>query len=688
MRAILPLALPLALILPLLAFAQPAAAALSPEAVAAATDRLIARHGPGQAERIRLGVRQVAERWWPEDGDEAAFANFCEESFLADPGDARAALDRLETVLEQMQGHLHEVRRELVTPLDLDTGPVRPWDRLLADVDLSAHLTADLFAGKAAFLVLLNFPVRPLEEMLTQGTGWDRDTWARARLAEGFARRTPPAVLAEITRASAAADNYIAGYNIRLDRLLDAAGARPFPEGLRLITHWGLRDELGSRYADPQGLARQRLIARVMERIVTQTIPQAVIDNPNVTWSPESNVVAPVAGSTAPVADLAAREPDTRYARILEVFRAVAAEDPYDPVTPTFVRRRFERDRQVPEAEVERLLVSVLASPEVQEVAREISRRLGRPLEPFDIWYTGFKPRGAYSEAELDAVTRQRYPDVAAFQADLPRILTGLGFTAERAAWLAARIVVDPSRGAGHAMGAVRREDRAHLRTRIAATGMDYKGYNIAIHELGHNVEQVFSLNAVDRWLLAGVPNNAFTEALAFVFQQRDLELLGLARPDEASRRAEALADLWAVYEISGVSLVDMRMWRWIYAHPQATPAELREATVAIAREVWNQYFAPVLGVRDSLLLGVYSHMVAYALYLPDYALGHLIGFQVAEHFRGRDFGSEFERMARQGRLTPEAWMRGAVGAPLSAEPLLAAARAALAAERPATGRR
>ena len=681
MRAILPLALPLALILPLLAFAQPVAAALSPEAVAAATDRLIARHGPGQAERIRLGVRQVAERWWPEEGDEAAFATFCEENFLADPGDARAALDRLETVLEQMQGHLHEVRRELVTPLDLDTGPVRPWDRLLADVDLSAHLTADLFAGKAAFLVLLNFPIRTLEEMLTQGSGWDRDTWARARLAESFARRTPPAVLAEITRASAAADNYIAGYNIRLDRLLDARGERLFPEGLRLITHWGLRDELGSRYADPEGLPRQRMIARVMERIVTQTIPQAVIDNPNVTWSPESNVVAPVAGAAAPVADLGAREADTRYARILEVFRAVAAEDRYDPVTPTFVRRRFERDRQVPEAEVEKLLISVLASPEVKEVAREISRRLGRPLEPFDIWYTGFKPRGAYSEAELDAVTRQRYPDVAAFQADLPRILTGLGFTAERAAWLAARIVVDPSRGAGHAMGAVRREDRAHLRTRIAATGMDYKGYNIAIHELGHNVEQVFSLNGVDRWLLAGVPNNAFTEALAFVFQQRDLELLGLARPDEASRRSAALADLWAVYEISGVSLVDMRMWRWIYAHPQATPAELREATVTIAREVWNEYFAPVVGARDSLLLGVYSHMVAYALYLPDYALGHLIGFQVAEHFSGRDFGSEFERMARQGRLTPEAWMRGAVGAPLSAEPLLAATRAALAAE-------
>ena len=35
-------------------------------------------------------------------------------------------------------------------------------------------------------------------------------------------------------------------------------------------------------------------------------------------------------------------------------------------------------------------------------------------------------------------------------------------------------------------MGAVRRQDRAHLRTRIGAGGMDYKGYNIAVHELGH----------------------------------------------------------------------------------------------------------------------------------------------------------------------------------------------------------
>ena len=183
------------------------------------------------------------------------------------------------------------------------------------------------------------------------------------------------------------------------------------------------------------------------------------------------------------------------------------------------------------QTEVEKLLVSVLDSEEVTLLAKEIGRRLGRPLEPFDIWYNGLSAREGQDEAKLDALTKEKYPTVAAFQADLPNVLAGLGFSPERSAWIAARIVVDPSRGAGHAMGAVRRGDLAHLRTRIPAGGMLYKGYNIAIHELGHNVEQVFSLDGIDHWALSGVPNNGFTEALAFVFQERDLELLGLGKP-------------------------------------------------------------------------------------------------------------------------------------------------------------
>ncbi|HPA96373.1 MAG TPA: hypothetical protein PLQ31_03415 [Thermoanaerobaculia bacterium] len=656
------------------------ATAPAPGLPAAAVDnavaRLVALHGEAHAARARLGAAQVAARWWPEDGDEAAYLAFCEAQFLTDEADLTAAAERLSRVLEEMTGRLHEIRREQLTPLDLDTGPVRPWDELFVQVDLDTHLLADLFASKVAFFALLNYPVRSLAEMLAEGPEWSRETWARARLMEQFATRIPQPVLQRASEAMTAADQYIAGYNIRMDRLVTADGQRPFPEGLRLISHWGLRDELGSRYADPEGLARQRLIAAVMERIVRQEIPAAVIDNPDLLWDPVANRVQPLAGGEAVAS---APEPDRRYEQILSVFRAVAAADPFAPDTPSWIRRQFERNRQIPEAEFERLLVSVLAAPEVKLVGAEAARRLGRPLEPFDIWYSGFKPRGRYGEAELDQLTRARYPTVAAVQADLPRLLRDLGFTPERAEWIAARVVVDPSRGAGHAMGAVRRGDQAHLRTRVAAGGMDYKGYNIAVHEFGHNVEQVFSLDGIDYWPLSGVPNNAFTEAFAFTFQHRDLELLGLGSEDAANRHARALADLWATYEIAGVSLVDMRMWRWLYAHPEATAAELRQATVTIAQEVWNEYFAPVFGVRDSVLLGIYSHMVGYPLYLPDYALGHLIAFQIAEHLHGRDFGAEFERMARQGRLTPDAWMRGAVGSPPSAEPLLAVVREALA---------
>jgi hypothetical protein len=79
-------------------------------------------------------------------------------------------------------------------------------------------------------------------------------------------------------------------------------------------------------------------------------------------------------------------------------------------------------------------------------------------------------------------------------------------------------------------------------------------------------------------------------------------------------------------------------------------------------------------------LLAVYSHMVSNGLYLPDYPIGHVIASQLGRSFREGDFGRDFERVCRQGRLTPDAWMRGAVGVPLSAQAMLAEARRALTA--------
>jgi hypothetical protein len=408
-----------------------------------------------------------------------------------------------------------------------------------------------------------------------------------------------------------------------------------------------------------------------------------------VDWDPFTNAVTPAPSSEVetggrPKPPGAEREPDTRYARLLACFKAARAVDPHTPVTPSLIRRRFEVDREIPEARVEALFTEILTSPLVPRIAAMIQTRLGRRLEPFDVWYDGFRPRAKYPEAELDALTKKKYPTAEAYRADMPRLFEGLGFTSQKARWLADHIVVDPARGSGHAMPAVRKGDVPHLRTRVPPGGMDYKGYNIAVHEMGHNVEQLFSLYEVDHWLLSRVPNTAFTEALAFVFQARDLELLGLPGPNAEAKRLKALNELWQTWEIAGPALVDMRVWHWMYDHPDATPAALKEATVAISRDVWNRYYAPVLGGKDATLPGIYSHMVGYFLYLPDYVLGHLIANQVEERFEksGRPLGEEFERVARYGNVTPDLWMKNATGEPLSARPLFRAAETVLDAEK------
>ncbi|HRZ77722.1 MAG TPA: hypothetical protein P5248_10165, partial [Bacteroidales bacterium] len=317
----------------------------------------------------------------------------------------------------------------------------------------------------------------------------------------------------------------------------------------------------------------------------------------------------------------------------------------------------------------------------VRECGRIISQRLGRPLEPFDIWYDGFKARSGVAESRLDAITRARYPHRDAFQQALPDILRRMGFNPADATRLSAQIQVDPSRGAGHAWGAEMRTEKARLRTRIGPDGMDYKGYNIAIHEFGHTVEQTISLHEVDYYLLNGVPNTSFTEALAFVFQKQDLAMLGMEDKDPLKEQLSALDHLWSNYEIMGVSLVDMKLWQWLYAQEdEVRPAQLREEVVRIATEVWNAYYAPVFGVRDSPILAVYSHMIDYPLYLSAYPIGELIQFQIEHHLRQHTFAPEVLRMYRLGRLSPAQWMKEAVGGELSILPLVNAAESAVAA--------
>lgn len=353
--------------------------------------------------------------------------------------------------------------------------------------------------------------------------------------------------------------------------------------------------------------------------------------------------------------------------------------DPYSPTAPTHIARRFDENREIPEARVKAMLEQVVSSPLIPQVAALIEKRLGRPLEPFDIWYNGFRAKSKYSEAELDRIVAERYPTPEAYQKDIPNMLVKLGFPKDRAEKIAANIAVDPARGSGHAMGAGMRAAKAHLRTRVEKSGMNYKGFNIAVHEMGHNVEQTLSLNDIDHYLLNGVPNTAFTEALAFVFQAQDLELLGLAEPDPQSEALRTLNDFWGTYEIAGVALVDMAAWHWMYDHPNATPEELKQAILQISKDVWNKYYAPVFKKKDVVLLGVYSHMIDSFLYLPDYPIGHLIAHQIEEQVRKTGvIGPEFERMAKFGSLAPDLWMKHATGKPVSADAMLEAAARSL----------
>ncbi len=647
---------------------------------------IVATYGKEQTNRIQTGIQQVSNFWRDEDGDVDIYESFIRSNFAADNETLDSMFFRFQEHLEILNGHLDRIVLNFRKQADLDKGKIYPFDEIFAAYAPGAHVTADFFNNKLAFIALLNFPLSDLDQRSTEGMNWSRRQWAENRLVSRFNARLPAAVQMEISRVSSESEQYIAGYNIWMHHLLDEDGKRLFPPKMRLLSHWNLRDELKAHYARGiDGLPNQLMIQKVIERIVDQTIPQVVIDNPAIDWNPFTNEVfkSDVMDSgkdLEAVSDVnTSPEPDLRYEMLLKNYVAQKSADIYWPTMPNFIQRRFDQGREIPEARVKEMFVSVLKSAHFSAVADLIRKNLGRDLEPFDIWYNGFKPRTKYSEEQLNKIVSEKYPDAAAFKKDIPRMLRELGFTKDRISEIAPLIEVEPARGSGHAWGAQMKGAAAHLRTRIGQQGMDYKGYNIAVHELGHNVEQVISLNNIDYSLLNGVPNTAFTEALAFVFQARDLELLGLENPDAGGEAMKTLNDFWATCEIAGVALVDVAVWHWMYEHPEATAKELRDATLRISKEIWNTYFAPVFGKKDSYLLGIYSHMISYPLYLADYPLGHLIAYQIEERMSSAgSLGEEFNRIAQIGNIAPDLWMMEATGAKVGPEALISATEKAL----------
>jgi hypothetical protein len=646
---------------------------ISEETIVSVISKLKSDAQENQFDRIDRGVRQAAYFWTEADGTPADFAIMCETYSSKTASEREAMFFRMQDNLELILGSFNKVSVGFKIPLHVEKGEILPIDRIYGGFSPEAHFNDDMFANQLAFITILNFPFYSLHEKTVNAGQWTRLDWAYARMGDMFKSRIPAAVLQHYAQVVSDADAYIADYNIYMGNLIDKKGASAFPADMKLITHWGLRDELKSNYSQKNGLDKQATIYEVMLRIIKQEIPKTVINNNQFTWNPFTNKV--FQGDKEVAFEM---EKDLRYRQLLNLFQATKGIDANSPHFPNYIQRKFEEEMEIPVEDIEKVFKEVLQSAEFREVGKVIENRLGRKLQPWDIWYDGFKTRSTLDINMINNTLKSKYPNKEAFESDLPNILVKFGFTADSAASIASKIIVDPSRGAGHAWGAMMKSDKARLRTRIGADGMDYKGYNIAVHEFGHNVEQTISLHNVDYYMLNGVPNTSFTEALAFVFQARDLELLGLEQQNEMKKHLDALDNLWSNAEIMGVSLVDIQVWRWLYAHPDANAEELKQAVIQIAVETWNTYFAPVFGIKDSPILAIYSHMIDSPLYLSAYPIGQLIEFQFSNYISDKDFSTEIYRAFRQGRVIPQLWMKGAVGNEISAKPAIKAAAEAV----------
>lgn len=625
-------------------------------------------HPDAKPNTIQQGVAAVARFWRKEDGDEAAFRSLCLDHFVSEPAEHARLVTRLETALSVVTGHLNEIRRNLRRWSDLQGDEFEGVDDVLALFNPAPDLNEQLFRQKLAFIALLNGAVFSLDQMLDAGSDWDDAGWVWARVGRCFGDRVPEAVLRRARETGHAASTWVDTFKVPVDRMVDADGRTWFDQGRTLIAHWHVRDRIKAAYGDADGLPRQRALAAVMRRHIEGSLPRSVMDGTfdGSAWDPEANTL-----DGASVA-----EPDTiglvRYENWLSQFRVAQTIDEHSPSQPTALARRFQLQREIPEREVERLLVEMLSSPVRAQAYAVVREQLGRPLEAHDIYYQNLAPEA--SSEELDRRVRERFGTIDGLKEKLPDILLELGYSPEDATFLADNIRVEICKGAGHAVPPGRPEYASWMRTSSLADELGWDGFDTAMHELGHNIEQVVSCHFAPRPMLRGVPNTACTEAFAFLYQSQARRVLGL--PDMDDPHLATVQRLIEACEIAGPALLEIRVWRWLYQHPETDAAALREEVLRLAGALWTEFYEPYFGPDRYRLLAAYQHMIAYPLYLADYALGYMINHQITAHMAGKDLATETKRICAIGRVTPDLWMRRAVGSPISAEALLHAVAA------------
>ncbi len=641
------------------------------DASARAIAALVAKHGGAQRAAIESGVARVASRWSAADGDAAAFEAFCTKHFVSDAAERTRLLARLEGALEQIDGHLYEMRRTLRRHHDLRGDEFAGVDDILAQFDPSPDLSEQMYKQKVAHLALLNFAKPTLATMLKDGPAWDDSGWAAARVALNFGPRVPVALADRARKRSFEAGKFVADFHVPVGGMVDANGKRWFEGDRKLIAHWLVREEIKAGYGDPDGVHKQRALSWVMARHIDGTIPARVMSGEDKRdWNPAKNTVA--GGDPGELLGL------VRYEHWIANFRMAREFDPLYPDEPTAIARKFALEREMPETEVEQLMISLLEAPVRKDLAAFLSKKLGRPLEAFDIYFDDVVE--AKPATEMNAAVKARFANVKELEAKLPTVLRELGFNDKDADFLGTHIRVEVCKGAGHAMRPYLTGYGAWLRTSSLDAELGWDGFDTAMHELGHNLEQLCSTYFVSRPALRGVPNTACTEAFAFLYQALAKRVLGLEDAAAAQRQfaVDSVATMLSACQIAGPSLLELRAWRWLYANPNATAAQLRDEVLRIADDLWTRYYQRDFGPDNYRILAAYQHMIAHPLYLPDYTLGHMMSHQIRSYMRGKDLAGETKRITSLGCLTPDLWMRRAVGGPVSADPLARDAAAGL----------
>ena len=350
---------------------------------------------------LEKGVRHAASLWREEDGSAQQFADFVAANYIASPQKRSEVFIKISSYFESLGGNLNEITLDLKKVLDETGGEIDEIDKMFGNYSVGSHLQSDFYSNKIAFVIALNFPYYTLAEKEELGEKWSREEWAMARLGDQFVSRVPAELNQAMAVASGNAAMYVAEYNIYMGKLRTDDGRQIFPDDMVLLSHWNLRDEIKANYADTKnGPEKQEMIYRVMERIIRQEIPGKVVNNPEYEWAPYSNRVTKE-GTEVQLAP----EPDTRYAQVVNIFKAHTAIDPFSPGMNTAILRKFAGEMEIAQEEIEALFDAYLSTPQLVSLAEIIKQRLGRDLRPYDIWYDGFKSRSEIPESMLTAKT-------------------------------------------------------------------------------------------------------------------------------------------------------------------------------------------------------------------------------------------------------------------------------------------